>query len=406
MVRMGNRLSPPRGRIPKPVLVTFLLLGLVALLVLCIFVLPPLLVQAEGRITAVERLQAENAVRATLLQAIGGAVLLAGLYVTWRTFELNRQGHELDREGQVTERFTRAIDQLGNQESMDVRIGGIYALERIARDSPDDHGPIMEVLTAYIREHAPWPPTPAPNSPTPPADSVVEPEEAGLGEQVPGDIQAVLTVLSRRQVSNDPPESTWVLSGTNLQGADIRRVSLQGALLMGTNLRGTNLDEAKLREAYLRHGNLRGASLEGADLRNANLRDANLQEAILTDANLREANLADANLREAVGARTNLREAFLQEANLQRAALVKANLQEAVLFKANLQEAVLSESTLQKGDLSKANLQEAVLNKTNLQGANLSEANLQGATLQDARFDSGTKWPEGFDPSAQGAKRA
>ena len=40
-----------------------------------------------------------------------------------------------------------------------MRIGGIYALERIARDSAKDHPTVMEVLTAFIREHSrdQWP---------------------------------------------------------------------------------------------------------------------------------------------------------------------------------------------------------------------------------------------------------
>jgi len=54
---------------------------------------------------------------------------------------------------QVTERFTRAIDQLGS-EKLDVRIGAVYALEQIARDSAELHWPITEVLKAYLREHA------------------------------------------------------------------------------------------------------------------------------------------------------------------------------------------------------------------------------------------------------------
>lgn len=94
----------------------------------------------------------ENEVRGTLLQALAGIVLLAGLYLTYRTFDLNRQG-------QVTDRFTRAIDQLGEESKLDVRLGGIYALERIARDSKRDYGPTMEVLTAFVREHARYPST-------------------------------------------------------------------------------------------------------------------------------------------------------------------------------------------------------------------------------------------------------
>ena len=51
-----------------------------------------------------------------------------------------------------------AIDQLGHAH-LDVRLGGIYAIERIARDSPADRAAIGEVLTAFIRSHAPWPPS-------------------------------------------------------------------------------------------------------------------------------------------------------------------------------------------------------------------------------------------------------
>ena len=53
----------------------------------------------------------------------------------------------------MTDRYTRAIKQLGS-DKLDVRIGGIYALERIARDSARDHTTVMEVLAAFIREHS------------------------------------------------------------------------------------------------------------------------------------------------------------------------------------------------------------------------------------------------------------
>ena len=59
-------------------------------------------------------------------------------------------------QGHVTDRFTKAIEQLGS-DNLAVRLGGIYALERIAKDSKRDHWTIMEVLTAYVRQNAPWP---------------------------------------------------------------------------------------------------------------------------------------------------------------------------------------------------------------------------------------------------------
>jgi hypothetical protein len=66
----------------------------------------------------------------------------------------------LSREGQITDRFTKAIEQLGSLDDkgkpkLEIRLGGIYALERIARDSERDHTVIMEVLTTYVREHSP-----------------------------------------------------------------------------------------------------------------------------------------------------------------------------------------------------------------------------------------------------------
>jgi len=104
-----------------------------------------------------EQGQLQNDARATLLQALAGGALLLGAYFTWRQVQTGRQQVHLAEQGQITERFTRAIDQLGS-DHLDVRLGGIYALERIARDSPGDRPTIGEVLTAYLRGHAPWPP--------------------------------------------------------------------------------------------------------------------------------------------------------------------------------------------------------------------------------------------------------
>jgi hypothetical protein len=89
----------------------------------------------------------------TIVQAVGGAVVLVGIWFTWRNLRVAQ-------EGQITNRFTQAIDQLGaelkdGKPNLEVRLGGIYALERIARDSPKDHWSIMEVLLTYVRENAP-----------------------------------------------------------------------------------------------------------------------------------------------------------------------------------------------------------------------------------------------------------
>src|SRR5215204_2980857 len=89
-----------------------------------------------------------------MAQIAGGLALLFGLYFTWRRVEISQRTLETQQDQQVTERFTQAIDQLGatddkGKRKLEIRLGGIYALERIARDSPKrDYSTVMEVLTA------------------------------------------------------------------------------------------------------------------------------------------------------------------------------------------------------------------------------------------------------------------
>jgi hypothetical protein len=74
-----------------------------------------------------------------------------GLFVNWQSSEKNT---ELAKDRLVTERFSKAIDQLGSDKE-EVILGGIYSLERIAKDSAKDQSTIMEVLSAFVRRKSP-----------------------------------------------------------------------------------------------------------------------------------------------------------------------------------------------------------------------------------------------------------
>ena len=212
----------------------------------------------------------------------------------------------------MTERYTKAIEQLGS-DKLDVRIGGIYALERIARDSARDHPTVMEVLTAFIREHSheQWP--------------VPEPGTDNLPSRTTRpDVQAAVTVIGRRVFNNDrdPIDLTGAvlaranltgavltsanLIGANLAGAKLARAVLIGAVLPGAVLFGANLHDADLAHAELAGARLTGADLIGADLTGAFLLFADLTGAVLAGVNLTDANLHDANLTDAVLAGANL----------------------------------------------------------------------------------------------------
>jgi Pentapeptide repeats (8 copies) len=339
----------------------------------------------------------QNDARTTLVQAVGGAVLLIGLYFTLKNLQLTQ-----DR--QITERYTRAVEQLGS-DKLEVRLGAIYALERIARDSERDHWPIMEVLTAYVREHAPWPPkdvhaladdlSPAEQlsaekdqpRPRPAADrALVRIGKYTVFDIKPpwpkpaADIQAILVVLGRRiRVFGKGEDQPLDLSHTNLRAADLSRAHLEGV----------NLEEAHLEGARLWAAHLEGAYLELTHLEGADLQAAHLEKTLFYGVHLEEANLHDAHLEGAGGGLVYLQGANLHSAYLQGAYLAHAHLEGARLWAAHLERANLTEAYLDGADFSNAHLEGVILTEVSLQGAQkLTVEQLAAArTLYQAQLD-------------------
>jgi hypothetical protein len=135
--------APPSARVLAVIIAAFLVL-----LAACVLLLPSGLVSRDttlGDLNPEQRANAVNSARTTLVQALVGLAALAGIFVGWQQLQIDRDQSRTDRQqltaqltltrqGQVAERFTRAVDQLGSAR-LEQRLGGIYGLERIARDS-------------------------------------------------------------------------------------------------------------------------------------------------------------------------------------------------------------------------------------------------------------------------------
>lgn len=128
-------------------------------------------------------------------------------------------------------------------------------------DSRQDQPTIVEILSAYVRVHAP-------RRTSPPGTATLK-----VSQSV--DVQAALTVLGRRNAEGDKGR-TVDLTYTDLRAADLRDANLAGANLAGVNLRTADLRGADLRGADLSLADLSLADLRGADLSLAALRGANL----------------------------------------------------------------------------------------------------------------------------------
>jgi Protein of unknown function (DUF2934)/Pentapeptide repeats (8 copies) len=264
---------------------------------------------------------------------------------------------DADRQRRISESFSKAVEQLGS-EKLEVRLGGIYSLERISKESPDDYWTVMENLTAFVRERSRrndaerlqdfeqrvsrrayflWEKAGRPGGRAEYfwADALKQDE---FGEPPATDIVAVLTVIMRRNERSRERESTnaWRLnlSGAVLKGADLKDAHLERAILKDAHLEGALLGDAHLERATLSGAHLQSADLVGAQLEWANLCDARLEGATLSGAHLEAADLV----------RANLKGAYLLGAHLEAANLSKAHLAWAILVAAHLEAADLSDA--------------------------------------------------------------
>ncbi|WP_240437031.1 pentapeptide repeat-containing protein [Streptomyces sporangiiformans] len=345
---------PWRDRLVRHRAIAGLLAGAAGLAVLgtVLVVLPGMVVDhdlAGASVAAQDRLKAVNDVRTTLLQAVGGMVVLFGAYATWRQLQVSQAGLRATQEGYVTDRFSTAVDQLGS-DKLETRIGGLHALWRIAEHSARDREAVISIQAAYLRTHLPWPPA----GPEAPAADVPINDVVPL-EIRAADAQVALTglgALCRHR------EESWV----NLGVTDLRRADCDGLWLPEVNL-----DHSCMEAASLYHANLTQASLVSVNLRHAELKTAILRRARCVLSDLRGARLVETDLRDA-----DFTEADLREANLRKA------------------------------DAAGAVFRSADLRLADLRGSDLSTADLFQARLTGAVASEHTRWPAGFDHAAAG----
>jgi len=278
-----------------------------------------------------------------------GLILVATIgapFVLYRSWVLGRQAKTAETQAELAEDrnfsdlFTKAVEQLGadkvvkshaktrdgdlaydedvpvmqevTEANVEVRLGAIYALQRISRASEKDHIPVMETLCAYIRENAiggepdvfPLGELPERGDDEPLADrlNLIKTRSQKLRnffgpiKTLRSDIRAALTVIAQRSEARRAYEKIKEFHldfrRANLQRADLAAVDFQGADLSEATLDGVNLRSAKMERANLMDAKMEGANLSYAKMEGANLMDAKMEGAYLRSAKLKSAKLA------------------------------------------------------------------------------------------------------------------
>ncbi len=336
----------------------------------------------------------QNTLNSSAFQLVSGLFFFVTAYIAWRNLVIS------DKK-QIAERFSKAVDQLGN-DKLGVRVGGIFALEKVAQIYPEEHWIVMEVLTSYIRDQSLN------------GKSVFEPqvddEETQAGEgtiakiaiSVTNDIQAALTVICGRNISHDPQGKVIDLSFCDIRGADLKNARLSSANLTGANISGGKLDGADMSGAKLQGTNLNSATLNSANLRKASLKNALLDYACLEKSDLRYTDLTHTQFNYAKLQYAKLNNSILYLACFTNANLQNADLSQAKFRRTNLKDAVIDNTTTidkkwrwihkistngsQEKVLDGYDFSEAILTGANFEKLTLKNINFNGTDLGEANF--------------------
>lgn len=249
-----------------------------------------------------------------------------------------------DKRRRIVESLSKAIEQLGS-DKLQVRIGGIYTLERIyTEESYDDYRVIVEILTALVREGSH-------------SDRKISPgsgiDLTSQYSELPGDVATAMTVLKRRPEWGRRIEIDQKMSldfrGSNLSRIDFRLSSQWAGFFLRIDLNNANLEQSdfsysKCESVNFFSSKLSGASFMGtkiyncafsyADIKSVNFSFADLHGVYFFSANLSEAHFEFAQLNNVEFANANLRGANFLGADFTGAKLNGADLTNAFMFEA------------------------------------------------------------------------
>ena len=202
--------------------------------------------QANARLDAVR----------TGLAAGAGAGAAVGLVLA-----LRRQHHQeiatawTDQdatERRITELYTKAVEQVGSDKAP-VRLGGLYALERLAQDNPAHRQTIVNVVCAYLR--MPFSPAAPASKPKPEAEVTEDQGKRDAETDRNGDrwLQERQVRLTAQRIlgehlrddrlrdrrSADPPNPRfWPDIRINVADATLIDINLQGGVVADSDFRG------------------------------------------------------------------------------------------------------------------------------------------------------------------------
>jgi len=249
----------------------------------------------------------ENEFRKTVAQILGGLFVLGGLFFTWSQLSATRESISISQQVFLTDRYSKAIDQLGSNNPQ-IRLGGIFSLEKLASSSKEYISVVNKVLATYIRQKS-------------------KDTSAYTFEE----LQAAISVISFKETNRD-----YLIDKDH------------GVNISNSLLRESDFDNARLSYAKLINSDFTQSTFVNADLSNVSGMEANFSKANLKNSNLSQSNFYGSSFEQSI-----ITGAIIKNSNLELVNLSEANLINCDLSGSDLSDAYLYGTILYGADLSK-----------------------------------------------------
>jgi len=370
-----------------------------------------------------------------LLLGIGAVV--ASPFVVWRTFIAHNQwlvSHQQARtqtETLQTSLLTKAIEQLGAMReekrsfqdaegkwqtvsetvpNLEVRLGAIYLLRRLAEDNARDHWPILETLCAYIRENSreewrKWSrqqiakgrvPEEGENpeylEPVKKNRLRVYPQNAraialrsipGLTAAIPTpreDISSALNVIGQRQLVERHNSINL------LKNSEIRRLSLSNCFLPRSTLDGLNFNYIDCHHTHFELSSCTYSDFSTSNLQGSDFSFATCFKTIFSRSDCFEGKFYGAYLNAAEYVETDCGNADFSRSFCGNAIFLGAKCETAEFCSADASEANFTASKCSGANFFDTNLRGSLFSNENLHKADFTYSRVHGADFARTFF--------------------
>ena len=308
---------------------------------------------------------------------IGGAVAL--VFAVWRSWVAHKQA-DTAQQGLLNERYQKGAEMLGNKV-LSVRLGGIYALERLSAEHPQQyHIQIMKLLCAFMRY-----PTEDEDYQNKLAERNADLRTAYSPRE---DVRAAMDFISSRDETLVEIEKSQDFR-LNLMGADLSHTQIEDANLSGAMLHYANLSNTQISSVDLSNAHLTGTVMKEARLINIDFTDARAWRVDLSGATVFQDGKPLFDLDSAILSPARLFDGTLSPTQLFNVDLSGKSIESAHLDQVRINTSDLSDTHFLGSDLSRARIF-----KSKLSGAEILRTHMSGATLHDTDL-SGTYF---YDP--------